>query len=120
MGYKHTTNHSNSRLTISSFLTFSAYIFLKSISLKYQCIFSLYKVTNLTIMDITPGIATTFKFLGKKHISGILFLEGEKVWFKESSSSIMVTMNPNWSTEIIWYETDYAKGKILSPLKCST
>jgi len=32
----------------------------------------------------------------------------------------MVTMNPNWSTEIIWYETDYAKGKIISPLKCPT
>jgi len=37
--------------------------------------------------------------------------------FKESPPSIMVTRNPNWSTEILWYETDYAKGKILSPLK---
>jgi hypothetical protein len=32
----------------------------------------------------------------------------------------MVTRNPNWSTEILWYETGYAKGKILSPLKRPT
>jgi hypothetical protein len=29
----------------------------------------------------------------------------------------MVTRNPNWSTEILWYGTGYAKRKILSPLK---
>jgi len=32
----------------------------------------------------------------------------------------MATKNPNWSIEILWYETDYIKGKILSPLKCPT
>jgi len=41
------------------------------------------------------------------------------VLFKESPPSIMVTRNPNWSTEILWYGTGYVKGKILSPLKCS-
>jgi hypothetical protein len=32
----------------------------------------------------------------------------------------MVTRNPNWSTEILWYEIDYTKENILSPLKCLT
>jgi len=31
----------------------------------------------------------------------------------------MVTKNPNWSTEILWYGIDYVKGKILSLLKRS-
>jgi hypothetical protein len=39
--------------------------------------------------------------------------------FKESPPSIMVTRNPNWSTEILWYGTGYVNGKILSPLKRS-
>ena len=29
----------------------------------------------------------------------------------------MVTNNPNGSTEILWSGTNYAKGKMLSPLK---
>jgi hypothetical protein len=41
------------------------------------------------------------------------------VLFKESPPSIMVTTNPNWSTEILWFGTGYVKGKILSPLKRS-
>jgi hypothetical protein len=28
----------------------------------------------------------------------------------------MVTRNFNWSTEILWHETGYVKGKILSPI----
>jgi hypothetical protein len=28
----------------------------------------------------------------------------------------MVTRNPNWSIEILWYGTGYVKGKILHPL----
>jgi hypothetical protein len=32
----------------------------------------------------------------------------------------MVTQNPNWSIEILWYETGYAKGKILLTLKRPT
>jgi hypothetical protein len=47
-----------------------------------------------------------------------LVLLGKRSCFKESPPSIMVTRNPNWSTEILWYGTGYAKGKILSPLKC--
>jgi hypothetical protein len=31
----------------------------------------------------------------------------------------MVTRNPNWLTEILWYGIGYVKGKILSPLKRS-
>jgi len=34
--------------------------------------------------------------------------------------SIMVTRNPNWSIEILWDGTGYAKGKMLSPLKRPT
>jgi hypothetical protein len=45
-------------------------------------------------------------------------LLGKNVLFKESSPSTMVTRNPNWSTNILWYGTGYVKGKILSPLKC--
>jgi len=50
--------------------------------------------------------------LEKEQISDILF--------KESLPTIMVTRNPNWSTEILWYGTGYAKGKMLSPLKRPT
>jgi hypothetical protein len=32
----------------------------------------------------------------------------------------MVTRNSNWSTEILWYKTGYAKGKMLSPPKHPT
>jgi hypothetical protein len=39
------------------------------------------------------------------------------VLFKKSIPGIMVIRNPNWSTKILWYETGYAKEKILSPLK---
>ena len=45
---------------------------------------------------------------------------GEKVLFNESPPSIMVTRNPNWSTEILWYGIDYAKGNMLSPLNLPT
>jgi len=39
------------------------------------------------------------------------------VLFKESPPSIMVTRNPNWSIEILWFGTGYVKGNILSPPK---
>jgi len=32
----------------------------------------------------------------------------------------MVTRNPNWSTEILWYMIGYTKRKMLSPLKRPT
>jgi hypothetical protein len=56
----------------------------------------------------------------KEQISDIFFFLGKNVLFKESPPNIMVTRNSNWSTEILWYETSYAKGKILSPLKRPT
>ena len=56
---------------------------------------------------------------GKRTDFWHLVLLGEKVLFEESPPSIMVTRNPNWSTEILWYGTGYVKGKILSPLKRS-
>jgi len=34
-----------------------------------------------------------------------LVLLGEKVLFKESPPSIIVTKNPDWSAEILWYMT---------------
>jgi hypothetical protein len=40
--------------------------------------------------------------------------------FKESPPNIMITRNPNWSTEILWYGTGSVKRKILSPLKRPT
>jgi hypothetical protein len=56
---------------------------------------------------------------GKRTDFWHLVLWWGKVLFKESPPSIMVTRNPNWSTEILWYRTGYVKGKILSPLKRS-
>jgi hypothetical protein len=49
MSYKYIMNPLNSRFKIFSFLTFSVYIFLESIFLKYHCTFSLYKVIDLNI-----------------------------------------------------------------------
>jgi hypothetical protein len=54
-------------------------------------------------------------YMEKEQISGILFFLGEKVLFKESPPSIMVTRNLDRSTEILWYGTGYAKEKMLSP-----
>jgi hypothetical protein len=54
-------------------------------------------------------------YMEKEQISGILFFLEEKVLFKESPPSIMVTRNLDRSTEILWYGTGYAKEKILSP-----
>jgi len=44
------------------------------------------------------------KFLdyGKKTDIWHLVFLGEKVWFKESPPSIMITRNPDWSAEILW------------------
>ena len=56
---------------------------------------------------------------GKEQIYDIFFL-WRMILFKESPSSIMVTMNPNWSTKILWYETGYVKRKILLLLKRPT
>jgi hypothetical protein len=49
MSYKYTINSSSQMFTISSFSTFSSFIFSDHISLKYYYIFSFYKVTNFTI-----------------------------------------------------------------------
>jgi len=56
----------------------------------------------------------------KEQIFDILFFLGEKVLFKESPPSIMVTKNLDRSTEILWYGTGYAKGMMLSPFKRPT
>ena len=53
----------------------------------------------------------------KKYLTSYFFRK--KVLFKESSLSIMVTRNPNWTIKILWYGTSYVKGKILSLLKRS-
>jgi hypothetical protein len=54
----------------------------------------------------------------KKDFWHLVLLEREKKFlFGESPPSIVVTRNPNWSTEILWLGTSYVKGKILSPLK---
>jgi len=73
-----------------------------------------------TIHSVTPGHCGGLKNLlnlWKERISGILFFDGEWSLFKESPPNIMVTRNPNWSIEILWFGTGYVKWKILSPLK---
>jgi hypothetical protein len=75
------------------------------------------------ILGVAPDIAAALKNLshdyGKRTDFWHLVLLGKRVLFKESPPSIMVTRNPNWSTEILWYGIGYVKGKILSPLKRS-
>ena len=75
------------------------------------------------IINIAPDIAAALKIIhlnyGKRTDFWHLVFLGEKVLFEESPPSIMVTRNPNWSTEILWLEIGYIKGKILSPLKRS-
>ena len=82
-------------------------------------IFHFFKKNTMTI--VAPDIAAAHKIilLWKRTDFWHLVLLGEKVLFKESPPSIMVTRNPNWSTEILWYGIGYVKGKILSPLKRS-
>jgi hypothetical protein len=55
----------------------------------------------------------------KEQIIWHLVLLGKNILFEESPPSIMVTRNPNWSTEMLWLGIGYIKGKILSPLKRS-
>jgi hypothetical protein len=45
-----------------------------------------------------------------------LVLLGENVLFKESPPSIMVTRNPNWSTEILWWDWLRKKERCYHPL----
>jgi hypothetical protein len=73
------------------------------------------------IVFVEPDIAAALKIIliMEKEIFLASYSFREKILFKESPPSIMVTRNPNWSTEILWYGTDYVKEKILSPLKRS-
>ena len=63
---------------------------------------------SIFILTVAPNIAAALKIMinyGKRTYFWHLVLLEENVLFKESSPNIMVTMNPNWSTEILWYET---------------
>jgi hypothetical protein len=60
MGYKYIMNPLSQRFTISSFSIFLAYVFLESISLKYHCTFSFYKVTDFTIEEFRHPSKGTF------------------------------------------------------------
>ena len=75
------------------------------------------------VTSVTPGHRgdqlKNYHSIGKGTNIWHLVLLGKNVLFKESPPSIMVTKNPNWSTEILWFGTGYVKGKILSPLKRS-
>ena len=75
------------------------------------------------IINVTPDIAEALKnnlsIYGKKNRFLTSCSFRGKVLFKESPPSIMVTRNPNWSIEILWYGTGYVKGNILSPFKHS-
>jgi hypothetical protein len=76
----------------------------------------------IIIIIVAPDIAAALKIileLWKKNRFLASCSFKEKVLLEESSPSIMVTKNPNWSTEILWFETGYVKGKMLSPLKHS-
>ena len=85
-------------------------------------IISTYAVLKLSwelVISVAPDIAAALKFF--KSLERTDFWHPVLWWeyslFKESSPSIMVTRNPNWSTKILWFGTGYVKGKILSPLK---
>jgi hypothetical protein len=54
MRYKYTMNPSSQGFTISSFLTFSAYIFSESISLKYHCTFCSFLTKLLILLRRVP------------------------------------------------------------------
>jgi len=75
------------------------------------------------MLFVAPDIAAALKkssldlWKKNRYLASCSFRK--KVLFKESPPSIMVTRNPNWSTEILWFGTGYVKGKILSPLKRS-
>jgi len=73
---------------------------------------------SIVAPDIAAALKITLEY-GKKTDFWHLVLLGGNALFEESPPSIMVTRNPNWSTEILWFETGYVKGKILSPLKRS-
>ena len=75
---------------------------------------------NIFNTVVTPGhrsdrLKINHKWKKNIYLASCFF--EEKVLFKESPPGIMVTRNPNWSIEIIRCGTDYAKRKILSPLK---
>ena len=72
------------------------------------------------IFLVAPDITAALKNIyNEKTNFWHLLLLGENILFEESPPSIMVTRNPNWSTEILWLGIGYVKGKILSPLKRS-
>jgi hypothetical protein len=74
------------------------------------------------IPHVAPDIAAALKNnldYGKRTDIWHLVLLRKNVLFEESPPSIMVTRNPNWSTEILWPGIGYVKRKILSPLKRS-
>ena len=75
------------------------------------------KKNYLTI--VAPDIAAALKIIKslERTVFWHLVLWWWMVLFKESPPGIMVTRNPNWSTEILWFGTGYVKGKILSLLK---
>jgi hypothetical protein len=76
-----------------------------------------------TMSFVTPGHRgdrLKIILVEKEQISDILFFERKKVFFKELPPNIMVTRNPNWSIEILWYEIGYVKWKILPTLKRPT
>ena len=77
---------------------------------------------SIFILTVAPNIAAALKIMinyGKRTDFWHLVLLGKKALSKESPPSIMVTRNPNWSTEILWLGIGYVKGKISSPLKRS-
>jgi len=79
-------------------------------------------LNNSSYIIVAPDIAATLKKnqrLRKKNRILASCSFRENVLFKESPPSIMVTRNPNWSTEILWFGIGYVKRKILSPFKRS-
>jgi hypothetical protein len=92
--------------------------------LVFEIFFGFFKAIDrfITISTVAPDIAAALKIIldcRKKTDFWYLVLLGKNVLFEESPPSIMVTRNPNWSTEILWLGIDYVKRKILSPLKRS-
>jgi len=67
---------------------------------------------------VAPDIAAALKIISdlwkkNRFLASGSFKRKKNVLFKESPPSIMVTKNPNWSTEILWFGTGYVKRKLL-------
>jgi len=53
------------------------------------------------VMFVAPDISAALKILQEKNRFLVFYFFRENILFKKSPLNIMVSMNPNWSTEIL-------------------